>query len=42
MDTMVLTYVKAKDNFDRSAIPPAGPNPLLKFLISGKKIWTVE
>lgn len=25
-----LTYVKAKDNFDRSVIPSAGPNPVVK------------
>ncbi len=25
-----LTYVKAKDNFDRSKMPPNGPNPVVK------------
>jgi zinc protease len=25
-----LTYVKAKDNFDRSVLPAAGPNPVVK------------
>jgi zinc protease len=25
-----LTYVKAKDNFDRSKTPPSGPNPTVK------------
>jgi zinc protease len=25
-----LTYVKPKDNFNRSVVPPAGPNPVVK------------
>jgi zinc protease len=25
-----LTYVKAKDNFDRTKVPPAGANPTIK------------
>ncbi len=25
-----LKYVKAKDNFDRSKLPPSGPNPVIK------------
>ena len=25
-----LKYIKAKDNFDRNIIPPAGPNPVVK------------
>jgi zinc protease len=32
-----LKYVKAKDNFDRSVIPPSGPNPVVKVPAFWKK-----
>ena len=34
-----LTYVKAKDNFDRHTIPPNGPNPVVKVPAFWKKDW---
>ncbi|MEI9947016.1 MAG: pitrilysin family protein [Chitinophagaceae bacterium] len=35
-----LTYVKAKDNFDRAAIPASGPNPVVKVPAFWKKDLT--
>ena len=32
-----LKYVKAKDNFDRKIMPPAGPNPVVKVPVFWKK-----
>ena len=34
-----LTYVKAKDNFERKTIPPNGPNPVVKVPAFWKKDW---
>lgn len=34
-----LTYTKAKDNFDRSKMPPNGPNPVVKVPAFWKKDW---
>jgi len=34
-----LKYVKAKDNFDRSMMPPNGPNPVVKVPAFWKKDW---
>ncbi len=34
-----LTYVKAKDNFDRNKMPPNGPNPVVKVPAFWKKDW---
>jgi zinc protease len=34
-----LKYVKAKDNFDRSKMPPNGPNPVVKVPAFWKKDW---
>ena len=34
-----LQYVKAKDNFDRSKMPPNGPNPVVKVPAFWKKDW---
>ena len=34
-----LTYVKAKDNFNRSATPPNGANPVVKVPAFWKKDW---
>ncbi|MEI9809326.1 MAG: pitrilysin family protein [Bacteroidota bacterium] len=35
-----LKYEKAKDNFDRSKMPPNGPNPVVKVPAFWKKDWT--
>jgi zinc protease len=34
-----LKYVKAKDNFDRSKMPPNGPNPVVKVPAFWRKDW---
>jgi len=34
-----LKYTKAKDNFDRSKMPPNGPNPVVKVPAFWKKDW---
>lgn len=34
-----LKYTKAKDNFDRSKMPPNGPNPVVKVPVFWKKDW---
>lgn len=34
-----LSYTKAKDNFDRSKMPPNGPNPVIKVPAFWKKNW---
>ena len=34
-----LKYVKAKDNFDRSKMPPNGPNPVVKVPAFWKEEW---
>jgi zinc protease len=35
-----LVYTKASDNFDRSKLPPNGPNPVVKVPGFWKKEWT--
>ncbi|MDP4265365.1 MAG: pitrilysin family protein [Bacteroidota bacterium] len=35
-----LVYTKAKDDFDRSKMPPNGPNPVVKVPAFWKKDWT--
>lgn len=35
-----LKYEKAKDNFDRTKMPPNGPNPVVKVPAFWKKDWT--
>ncbi len=35
-----LVYTKAKDNFDRSIMPPNGPNPVVKVPAFWRKDWS--